>query len=109
MFGPQFKPEFLAISPNNKIPGITDAKTGVTIFESGAILQYLADTYGAFFPADVKERAEVNAWLFWSCASLSPILGQVGHFISPLAPGGPAGRGLPAQTYFPQFSSPSPT
>lgn len=52
----------------------------MTIFESGAILQYLADTYGAFFPTDVKERAEVNAWLFWSCASLSPILGQVGHF-----------------------------
>jgi GST-like protein len=83
--GEQFKPEFLAISPNNKIPAIVDhAPTGggepVTLFESGAILLYLAEKIGRFIPQDVHGRAEVLQWLFWQMAGLGPMAGQIGHF-----------------------------
>jgi GST-like protein len=83
--GEQFKPEFLAISPNNKIPAIVDhAPAGggapVTLFESGAILLYLAEKIGRLIPADVHGRAEVLQWLFWQMAGLGPMAGQIGHF-----------------------------
>ena len=83
--GEQFKPEFLAISPNNKIPAIVDhAPTGggepVTLFESGAILLYLAEKIGRFIPQDIRGRAEALQWLFWQMAGLGPMAGQIGHF-----------------------------
>jgi GST-like protein len=83
--GEQFKPEFLAISPNNKIPAIVDhAPAGggepVTLFESGAILLYLAEKIGRFIPQDIHGRAEVLQWLFWQMAGLGPMAGQIGHF-----------------------------
>lgn len=83
--GEQFKPEFLAVSPNNKIPAIVDhAPAGggeaVTLFESGAILLYLAEKIGRFIPQDVHGRAEALQWLFWQMAGLGPMAGQIGHF-----------------------------
>jgi GST-like protein len=83
--GDQFKPEFLKISPNNRIPAIVDndpADGGgpLSIFESGAILEYLADKTGKFLPRDVRGRAEVMQWLFWQMGGLGPMLGQNHHF-----------------------------
>lgn len=83
--GEQFAPAFLAISPNNKIPAIVDhapADSGepLSLFESGAILLYLADKIGRFIPQDVRGRAEVTQWLFWQMAGLGPMAGQAGHF-----------------------------
>ncbi len=83
--GEQFEPEFLQISPNNKIPAIIDdspAEAGVRIslFESGAILQYLAEKTGHFLPEDVLGRSEVLQWLFWQMGGLGPMLGQNLHF-----------------------------
>ncbi|MFC3651775.1 glutathione binding-like protein [Dyella humi] len=83
--GEQFKPEFLAISPNNKIPAIVDhAPAGggepVQLFESGAILLYFAEKIGRFIPQDIRGRSEVLQWLFWQMAGLGPMAGQIGHF-----------------------------
>ncbi|MGB9140759.1 MAG: glutathione S-transferase N-terminal domain-containing protein, partial [Aestuariivirga sp.] len=83
--GDQFKPEFLAISPNNRIPAIVDndPKGGgapISLFESGAILLYLAEKTGRFIPADIRGRAEVLQWLFWQMGGLGPMAGQNGHF-----------------------------
>ncbi len=83
--GDQFKPEFLAISPNNKIPAIIDHdpkdKEGpLPVFESGAILLYLAEKSGKFLPAGLRERIEINEWLFWQVGGLGPMAGQVHHF-----------------------------
>ena len=83
--GEQFRPEFLAISPNNKIPAIVDhAPAGggapVTLFESGAIMLYLAEKTGCLIPTDIHGRAEVLQWLFWQMAGLGPMAGQIGHF-----------------------------
>jgi GST-like protein len=83
--GEQFRPEFLAISPNNKIPAIVDhAPAGggepLKLFESGAILLYLAEKIGRFIPTDVHGRAQVLQWLFWQMAGLGPMAGQIGHF-----------------------------
>lgn len=83
--GEQFKPAFLAISPNNKIPAIvdhqpTDGGEPVQLFESGAILLYLAEKIGRFIPRDIRGRAEVLQWLFWQMAGLGPMAGQIGHF-----------------------------
>ena len=83
--GDQFKPEFLAISPNNRIPAIVDhapADGGepISIFETGAILVYLAEKTGRFLPADVRGRKAVLEWLFWQVGGLGPMLGQHGHF-----------------------------
>ncbi len=80
----QFKPEFLAISPNNKIPAIvdTDADGGaLSVFESGAILIYLADKYGRFLPAGGHERYKVLEWLMWQMGGLGPMMGQLGWFV----------------------------
>ena len=83
--GEQFKPEFLAISPNNRIPAIIDTEpTGggepISLFESGAIMLYLAEKTGKFIPTDSRGRAEVLQWLFWQMGGLGPMLGQNGHF-----------------------------
>ncbi|WP_266156999.1 glutathione binding-like protein [Dyella silvatica] len=83
--GEQFKPSFLAISPNNKIPAIVDhapadGSAPVSMFESGAILLYLAEKIGRFIPTDIHGRAEVLQWLFWQMAGLGPMAGQIGHF-----------------------------
>ena len=82
--GDQFEPEFLAISPNNKIPAITDSDgpggQPVSVFESGAILIYLAEKTGRFLPADARARIEVLEWLFWQMGGFGPMLGQAHHF-----------------------------
>jgi GST-like protein len=82
--GEQFRPEFLKISPNNRIPAIVDhnPKEGGTIslFESGAILLYLAEKVGRFIPSDLPGRVEVLQWLFWQVAGLGPMAGQNHHF-----------------------------
>jgi GST-like protein len=83
--GEQFAPEFLKISPNNRIPAIVDHKPAdgggaLSVFESGAILEYLADKTGKFLPRDVRGRVEVMQWLFWQMGGLGPMLGQNHHF-----------------------------
>lgn len=83
--GDQFKPEFLAISPNNKMPAIVDhapADGGapLSVFESGAILLYLAEKTGRFLPADLRGRTATLEWLFWQMGGLGPMSGQMGHF-----------------------------
>lgn len=78
--GDQFTPEFVAINPNSKIPAIVDHETGMTVFESGAILMYLAEKTGKFFPADQKQRYQVIEWLFFQMASVGPMFGQLNHF-----------------------------
>ena len=84
--GEQFSAEFLAISPNNKMPAIVDhdPRDGgepITLFESGAILQYLAEKTGRFLPQDLRARMEVMVWLFWQVGGLGPMLGQNLHFL----------------------------
>ncbi|HWW21238.1 MAG TPA: glutathione binding-like protein [Steroidobacteraceae bacterium] len=83
--GDQFKPEFLKISPNNRIPAIVDnePKPGgapISVFESGAILLYLAEKTGKFIPSDIRGRVETLQWLFWQMGGLGPMLGQNHHF-----------------------------
>ncbi|MBV8975118.1 MAG: glutathione S-transferase N-terminal domain-containing protein [Sinobacteraceae bacterium] len=83
--GAQFEPAFLAISPNNRIPAIVDnapAEGGapVSLFESGAILLYLAQKSGKLLPRDTRGQAEVTQWLFWQMANLGPMAGQNHHF-----------------------------
>lgn len=83
--GEQFKPDFLAIAPNNRMPAIVDhepAEGGepISLFESGAILLYLAEKTGRFLPEDLRGRAEVLQWLFWQMGGLGPMLGQNHHF-----------------------------
>ncbi len=83
--GEQFKPQFLRHAPNNRIPAIVDKdpKDGgdpISVFESGAILQYLAERTGRFLPKDVRGRVEVMEWLFWQMAGLGPMAGQNHHF-----------------------------
>lgn len=82
--GEQFQPEFLAISPNNRMPAIVDPEgpggQPVSIFESGAILQYLARKTGRFYGADERAAIEVDQWLFWQMAGLGPMAGQAHHF-----------------------------
>ncbi len=83
--GEQFKPEFLAIAPNNRIPAIVDTEPAdggapISVFESGAILQYLAEKSGRFLPRDLRGRTETMQWLFWQMAGLGPMAGQNHHF-----------------------------
>jgi len=85
--GEQFKPEFLAISPNNRIPAIVDhAPAGggapISVFESGAILLYLADKTGKLLPRDVRGRNEVVQWLMWQMGGVGPMFGQANHFVN---------------------------
>lgn len=80
----QFQSDFLAISPNNKIPAIVDQDgphgRAISIFESGAILQYLGRKTGLFYPADEVKRIQVEQWLMWQMGGLGPMLGQNHHF-----------------------------
>jgi GSH-dependent disulfide-bond oxidoreductase len=83
--GEQFKPDFLAVSPNNRIPAILDRKpkdggAPIPVFESGAILLYLAEKTGKFIPADVRARYDAIQWLFWQMGGLGPMSGQNNHF-----------------------------
>ncbi|MEJ1976147.1 MAG: glutathione binding-like protein [Acetobacteraceae bacterium] len=83
--GDQFKPDFLAFSPNNRMPAIIDTAPAdkgepVTVFESGAILLYLAEKTGQFLPEDVRGRKAVTEWLFWQMGGLGPMAGQNHHF-----------------------------
>ena len=83
--GDQFKPEFLAFSPNNRMPAIVDRAPAdggdpITVFESGALLQYLRDKPGQFGGADTRDRIVVTEWLMWQMAGLGPMLGQNHHF-----------------------------
>lgn len=83
--GAQFDPAFLAISPNNRIPALVDhAPVGggapLSLFESGAMLLYLAEKTGQLLPTDLRGRAEVLQWLFWQVGGLGPMAGQNGHF-----------------------------
>ncbi|NIA27006.1 MAG: thiol:disulfide oxidoreductase [Desulfobulbaceae bacterium] len=80
--GDQFKPEFLRISPNNRMPAIVDMETGESVFEGGAILMYLAEKCGCFFPQEQHDRLEVLQWLFWQAGGLGPMAGQLSHFES---------------------------
>ena len=82
--GEQFAPEFLAVSPNNRIPAIVDPDgpdgQPLSIFESGAILQYLGRKFGAFYPSNERTKAEIDQWLFWQVGGLGPMAGQYKHF-----------------------------
>ena len=82
--GEQFTPEFLSISPNNRIPAIVDREGPdgevISVFESGAILQYLGRKTGLFYPINERERIEVDQWVFWQMANLGPMAGQANHF-----------------------------
>lgn len=83
--GEQFQPDFLKIAPNNRIPAIidrapVDGGAPISIFESGAILQYLAEKTGKFLPTDLRNRFVTMKWLFWQMGGLGPMLGQNHHF-----------------------------
>jgi len=77
----QFKPEFLKISPNNRIPAIVDRDNGLALFESGAILQYLAQKSGQFWAPEGDAHWRTSEWLMWQMGGLGPMLGQVHHFV----------------------------
>ena len=82
--GEQFSPEFLAISPNNRMPALVDPEAPdgqpISLFESGAILQYLARKTGKFGGANARERAEVESWTYWQTSNLGPVMGHHNHF-----------------------------
>jgi GST-like protein len=90
--GEQFEPAFLAISPNNRIPAIVDPDgpdgQPISVFESGAILLYLAEKTGRFLPHDMRARVAVWEWLMWQMGGFGPMPGQVHHFL--MQPEGPA-------------------
>ena len=82
--GEQFEPSFLAIAPNNRMPAIIDPEgpggEPISVFESGAILQYLGRKFGRFYPSDERKRVAVEEWLFWQVGGLGPMAGQAHHF-----------------------------
>jgi GST-like protein len=84
--GDQFKPEFLKISPNNRMPAIVDPQgpdgKPISIFESGAILQYLGRKTGRFYGRTERERVEIEEWLFWQVGGVGPMAGQAHHFLN---------------------------
>lgn len=87
--GEQFAPAFLAISPNNRMPAIVDHEPGpgwgdgaVPVFESGAIMLYLAEKFGRFLPMDRRLRKEVTEWCFWQVGGQGPMAGQLSHFVN---------------------------
>jgi GST-like protein len=77
----QFKPDFLKISPNNRIPAIIDRDNGYHLMESGAIMMYLAEKTGKLMPKDLEKRYRVTEWLMWQMGGIGPMLGQVHHFV----------------------------
>ncbi|MCP4328715.1 MAG: thiol:disulfide oxidoreductase [Alphaproteobacteria bacterium] len=83
--GDQFDPAFLAVSPNNRMPAIVDHDVDgepITVFESGAILLYLAEKLGKFLPGDARGRKEALEWLFWQVGNQGPLAGQLSHFVN---------------------------
>jgi GST-like protein len=83
--GQQFAPEFLAIAPNNRIPAIIDREPedggeAISVFESGAILLYLAEKFARFLPQELRAQVQAKEWLFWQVAGLGPMAGQNHHF-----------------------------
>jgi GST-like protein len=84
--GEQFTPDFMAISPNNRMPAIVDPEgpdgAPLSVFESGAILQYLGRKSGKFYPQDERARIVVDEWLIWQVANLGPMAGQASHFVN---------------------------
>jgi GST-like protein len=82
--GDQFAPDFLKIAPNNRMPAIIDPEgpggQPISVFESGAILQYLGRKFGKFYPADERTRVAVEEWLYWQVGGLGPMAGQANHF-----------------------------
>ncbi|MCA1241448.1 glutathione S-transferase N-terminal domain-containing protein [Stappia stellulata] len=82
--GDQFKPDFLKIAPNNRMPAIVDPEgpggSPISVFESGAILQYLGRKFGKFYPTDERARVKVEEWLMWQMGGFGPMLGQNHHF-----------------------------
>ncbi|MDR6431449.1 glutathione binding-like protein [Brucella pseudogrignonensis] len=82
--GDQFQPDFLKIAPNNRMPAIVDPEgpggEPISVFESGAILQYLGRKFGKFYPSDERKRVAVDEWLMWQMGGLGPMSGQAGHF-----------------------------
>jgi GSH-dependent disulfide-bond oxidoreductase len=83
--GEQFKPEFLKVSPNNRMPALVDHEPlgggePLSIFESGAMMEYLAEKHGRFLPKDARGKYEVLQWLYWQMANLGPNSGQANHF-----------------------------
>lgn len=82
--GDQFKPDFLKIAPNNRMPAIIDPEgpggEPISVFESGAILQYLGRKFSKFYPSDERKRVAVDEWLMWQMGGLGPMSGQAGHF-----------------------------
>jgi GST-like protein len=82
--GEQFAPDFLKIAPNNRIPAIVDPEgpdgKPISVFESGAILKYLGEKFGALYPDDLRQRTVVDEWLFWQMGGFGPMLGQMHHF-----------------------------
>lgn len=79
--GEQHAPDFLAISPNNRIPAIVDHDNGLSLMETGAIMLYLAEKYDRFMPTDPRAKATAIEWLMWQMGGLGPMLGQVHHFV----------------------------
>jgi GSH-dependent disulfide-bond oxidoreductase len=77
----QFHPDFLKISPNNRIPAIVDRDVGFHLMESGAIMLYLAEKAGKLLPKDLEPRYRVIEWLMWQMGGIGPMLGQVHHFV----------------------------
>ena len=100
--GDQFKPEFLAISPNNRMPVIVDHEgpdgEEISVFESGAILMYLSEKTGKFFPQAPQEKFRVLEWLFWQVGGLGPMAGQVSHFVN-YAPNFPGDHSYSTERY----------
>jgi GST-like protein len=80
--GDQFSPDFLKIAPNNRMPAIVDQETGVSVFEGGAILVYLAEKAGILLPEAMNQRFDVLQWLFWQAGGLGPMAGQLSHFVN---------------------------
>ncbi len=79
--GEQLAPEFLEISPNNRIPAIVDRDNGLTLMESGAIMIYLAEKHGKFIPSEPLQKYRMLEWLMWQMGGLGPMAGQVHHFV----------------------------
>ena len=100
--GDQFKPEFLSISPNNRMPVIVDHEgpdgEQVSVFESGAILMYLGEKTGKFFPQTPREKFRVLEWMFWQVGGLGPMAGQVSHFVN-YAPNFPGDHSYATERY----------
>ena len=100
--GDQFKPEFLAISPNNRMPVIVDHEgpegESVSVFESGAILMYLGEKTGKYFSQTPKEKFRILEWLFWQVGGLGPMAGQLSHFVN-YAPNFPGDHSYSTERY----------